>query len=118
VGTVVVWVALYGLASVGVTSAPPLLPTLSSTVLLLVVAGVLAARLRRVTLASTAPEELQLDALVTRANRRSRRVPSTGRYVLSLLAGAAVVAALTTPALAQTNAGAFAVPHGSLHSSH
>jgi hypothetical protein len=118
VGTVVVWVALYGLASVGVTSAPPLLPTLSSTVLLLVVAGVLAARLRRVTLASTAPEELQLDALVTRASRRSRRVPSTGRYVLSLLAGAAVVAALTTPALAQTNAGDFAVPHGSLHSGH
>jgi hypothetical protein len=38
--------------------------------------------------------------------------------VLTLLAGAAVVAAITTPALAQPNAGAFAVPHGSLHSSH
>jgi hypothetical protein len=116
VGAVVVWVGLYGLASLGVTTVPPFLPTLSST--LLVVAGVLARRLRRVTLASTAPDELELDALVTRASRRPRREPSTGRYVLTLLAGAAVVAAITTPALAQTNAGAFAVPHGSLHSSH
>ena len=91
---------------------------LHATVLLLIVAGVLARRLRRVTLASTAPDELELDALVTRASRRPRREPSTGRYVLTLLAGAAVVAAITTPALAQTNAGAFAVPHGSLHSSH
>lgn len=118
VGTVVVWVALYGLASLGVTTVPPFLPTLSSTVLLLIVAGVLARRLRRVTLASTAPDELELDALLTRASRRPRRDPSTGRYVLTLLAGAAVVAAITTPALDQTNAGAFAVPHGSLHSSH
>lgn len=118
VGTVVVWVALYGLASVGVTTVPPFLPTLSSTVLLLIVAGVLARRLRRITLASTAPDELELDALVTRASRRPRREPGTGRYVLTLLAGAAVVAALVTPALAQTSAGAFAVPHGSLHSGH
>lgn len=118
VGTVVVWVALYGLASLGVTTVPPFLPTLSSTVLLLIVAGVLARRLRRITLASTAPDEVELDALVTRASRLRRREPSTERYVLTLLAGAAVVAAITTPALAQTNAGAFAVPHGSLHSSH
>jgi hypothetical protein len=113
VGTVVVWVTLYGLASVGVTTVPPFLPTLSSTV-----AGVLARRLRRLTLASTAPEELELDELVAHRSRRPRRAPSTARYVLTLLAGAAVVAALTTPALAQTRAGEFAVPHGSLHSSH
>jgi hypothetical protein len=118
VGTVVVWVTLYGLASVGVTTVPPFLPTLSSTVLLLTVAGVLARRLRRLTLASTAPEELELDELVAHRSRRPHRAPSTGRYVLTLLAGAAVVAALTTPALAQTRAGEFAVPHGSLHSSH
>lgn len=118
VGTVVVWVALYGLASQGVTTVPPLLPTLSSTVLLLVVAAVLARRLRTLTLEETAPEELELDALVTPRSRRPHRAPSAGRYVLTLLAGAAVVAALTTPALAQTQAGAFAVPHGSLHSGH
>lgn len=118
VGTVVVWVALHGLASQGVTTVPPLLPTLSSTALLLVVAGVLARRLRRLTLEATAPDELELDALVTPRSRRPRRAPTTGRYVLTLLAGAAVVAALTTPALAQTQAGAFAVPHGSLHSGH
>ena len=48
-----------------------------------------------------------------------RRDPATppaplrpGRYLLGLGAGALVVAALTTPALAATEAGAAAVPHG------
>lgn len=35
-----------------------------------------------------------------------------GRYLLALGAGALVVAALTTPALAATEAGAAAIPHG------
>lgn len=35
-----------------------------------------------------------------------------GRYLIALGAGALVVAALTTPALAATEAGAAAVPHG------
>jgi hypothetical protein len=41
------------------------------------------------------------------------RAPSAGRYLVGLAVGAVVVAALTTPALANTEAGTFAVPHGS-----
>ena len=40
-----------------------------------------------------------------------------GRYLLALGAGALVVAALTTPALAATEAGAAAVPHGTVEPS-
>lgn len=38
--------------------------------------------------------------------------PKTGRYLLAALGGALVVGALTTPALAATEAGAVAQPHG------
>lgn len=38
--------------------------------------------------------------------------PSVARYVVGLGLGALVVAALTTPALAATDAGLFAQPHG------
>jgi hypothetical protein len=38
--------------------------------------------------------------------------PGVARYLLGLAAGALVVAALTTPALAATGAGGLAVPHG------
>jgi hypothetical protein len=48
--------------------------------------------------------------------RRARAEPESpmrpGRYLLALGAGALVVAALTTPALAATEAGDAAVPHG------
>jgi hypothetical protein len=44
--------------------------------------------------------------------------PSVGRYLLGVLAGACVVSALTTPALANTHAGQSAVPHGTLHGVH
>ncbi|MCU1534365.1 MAG: putative rane protein [Glaciihabitans sp.] len=44
--------------------------------------------------------------------RAAPRAPSAGRYLAGLAVGAAVVAALTTPALASTEAGRFAVPHG------
>ena len=59
-----------------------------------------------------------------------RRDPATppvplrpGRYLLSLGAGALVVATLTTPALAATEAGEVAIPHGTFdlpggHGSH
>jgi hypothetical protein len=43
----------------------------------------------------------------------SSRAGSDRAAVLGLLAGAALVAALTTPALAATEAGEHAVPHGS-----
>ncbi|MDQ1555082.1 MAG: hypothetical protein QOI02_84, partial [Actinomycetota bacterium] len=44
--------------------------------------------------------------------RAAPRAPSAARYLAGLAVGAAVVAALTTPALASTEAGRFAVPHG------
>jgi hypothetical protein len=51
---------------------------------------------------------------------RDRREPRPGRTIAGLLAGAAIVAALTTPALAATDAGEHAVPHGEMpgHSAH
>ena len=42
----------------------------------------------------------------------SPTAPGVARYLLGLAAGALVVAALTTPALAATEAGEYAVPHG------
>lgn len=106
VGAVIVWVALAALSSIGATTVPPLLPMVSSTILLLAIAGVLATRLRR---DASAPVD---------DGPTAHRRPGAGRYVLTLFAGAAIVAALTTPALAQTRAGAFAVPHGSHGSLH
>jgi len=58
-----------------------------------------------------------------RSPRRTSYEPSRqrpGRTILGLLAGAALVAGLTTPALALTDAGEHAVPHGEMtgHSGH
>jgi hypothetical protein len=39
--------------------------------------------------------------------------PQAGRYVLGLVFGALLVSGMVTPALAATNAGQYAVPHGS-----
>jgi len=41
-----------------------------------------------------------------------RALPNAPRYLLALTAGAVVVGAMTTPALAATEAGRFAQPHG------
>ena len=41
-------------------------------------------------------------------------LPRPGRTLVGLLAGAALVAGLTTPALAMTDAGEHAVPHGEM----
>lgn len=38
--------------------------------------------------------------------------PSAGRYLLALISGAVLLGALTTPALAATEAGRYAQPHG------
>lgn len=40
------------------------------------------------------------------------RTPTAGRYLLALTAGGLLVGALTTPALAATEAGHYAQPHG------
>ena len=41
----------------------------------------------------------------------ARGIPSVGRYLIAIVAGGLVVAAMTTPALAATQAGQFAQPH-------
>jgi len=77
----------------------PLLPMAIASILELFVAAVLATHLRR---ARNAGGTTTTPAL-----------PSAGRYLVGLLAGALVVGALTTPALAATEAGRYAQPHGS-----
>lgn len=63
-----------------------------------------------------------LRADARRAPRRTNyeSVQRPGRTLIGLLAGASLVAGLTTPALAMTSAGEQAVPHGTMvgHSGH
>ncbi|MEJ6490623.1 hypothetical protein PQI23_12920 [Leucobacter sp. USCH14] len=49
------------------------------------------------------------------APRRQRRA---GAFTIALVIEAMLVAAIATPALAASEAGEFAVPHGTLHSGH
>ncbi|GAA2180082.1 hypothetical protein GCM10009847_16610 [Leucobacter tardus] len=46
------------------------------------------------------------------------RAPRPGAFALSMTVAALVVSAVTTPALANTGPGEFAVPHGTLHQHH
>ena len=47
-----------------------------------------------------------------------RRAPRPGTFVLVLIAQSLVVAAVTTPALALSTPGEFALPHGEAHQGH
>lgn len=76
-----------------VTASLGLLPLAVSTLFELFIAIVLGIHLRRRPTAAPA-------------------VPGVGRYLIGLSIGALVVAALTTPALAATEAGQYAQPHG------
>lgn len=63
-----------------------------------------------------------LAALVLRSRRSEQRAPAghprPGAFALSMTVAALVVSAVTTPALANTGPGEFAVPHGTLHQHH
>lgn len=48
----------------------------------------------------------------TDAPRPAPPMPSAGRYLIALFAGALIAGGLTTPALAATQAGRYAQPHG------
>ena len=96
-------VALWGLdvtagialGSSSVTAALPLGPMAAASVLSLVIAFGLAVARRR-----------------SRSPRATASAARPGRYLLGMTAGAMLVAGLVTPALAGTNAGTEAVPHG------
>jgi hypothetical protein len=76
-----------------IASALPFFPLAVASLFELFIATVVAVHLRR-------------------ASEVSPVAPSVARYLLGLAAGALVVAALTTPALAATAAGSVAQPHG------
>jgi hypothetical protein len=111
------WAAMITAASVG--DAPDLLAPLpflamgSATLFNLYLACVLAVQLRR-----TARSSDPAAASPAGTARRGSTEPSVGRYLLGVLAGACVMSALTTPALANTHAGQSAVPHGTQHGVH
>jgi len=77
----------------GIAASVPFVPLAVATVFELFAATVLARHLRR-------------------DSRDERGIPSVGRYLTAIVAGGLVVAAMTTPALAATQAGQFAQPHG------
>lgn len=86
------------------------MPLVSSSIMLVAIAGVAAVTLRR---GARGVAERSTDA---EASARSA-VPA-GRALIGVVAGALLVSGLTTPALAQTNAGDYAVPHGEMTGQH
>ena len=117
------WVLVITAASVG--GAPELLSPLpflamgSATLFDLFLAGVLAVQRRRAMRAADPASPARNAYANSDAEANSGAAePSVGRYLLGVLAGACVVSALTTPALANTHAGQSAVPHGTLHGVH
>ncbi|QYH34936.1 hypothetical protein [Salinibacterium sp. M195] len=63
--------------------------------------------------------QLSVAGMLARQSRRLREgkraaasTPGAGRYLVALMVGALAVSALTTPALAATEAGIYAQPHG------
>ncbi|GAA1790325.1 hypothetical protein GCM10009748_26370 [Agromyces lapidis] len=96
--------------SLGVLGAPgALLATGAAAELGVAVLPMLAAGLFAIVVAVGAAVEIR------RLRRRRRTALPPRRPAIGLVAGAALVAALATPALAGTAAGELAVPHGELH---
>lgn len=77
------------------------LPLAATTLLGLIAAVSLGAQLRR-----------ERDGAAVAARDAPSQPEHAGRYLVGMLAGALVVAALVTPALAGTEAGLYAQPHG------
>jgi hypothetical protein len=89
---ILLWVALLVLAGANAVPGVRVLPMLAASMLDLAIA-------------------IAITVVLRRADRGSRPIAS-GRYLIALGIGALVVAAVTTPALAATEAGDVAVPHG------
>lgn len=106
---VILLVASAAIAATGSSTSidVPLLPLLAADLLVGIVALGAAGVLRSRRVPTTEPATSGRTRTATRA---------TGAvHVVGLLAGSALVAALATPALAATEAGSVAVPHGELH---
>ena len=102
VAPVIGWSLLVVLATLldtpEIASSLSLIPMLLATAFEIFVAGALSLYLRRTS-----------DGL---ADAAMRPAPPAGRYLLALFVGALITAGMTTPALAATEAGRFAQPHG------
>ena len=91
------------------------IPLVSSSVMLVAIAGAAALTLRR---AARDVRDAGSDVRGPDAGASARSSVPAGRTLIGVLAGALLVSALTTPALAQTKAGDYAVPHGEMTSHH
>jgi hypothetical protein len=97
IAPVALWALLIVAASLGLDGAGtwlPLVPMALASLFSLFIAITLSLQLRAGRADDTAP------------------APPAGRYLLALAAAAAIVGGLTTPALAASEAGLYAVPHG------
>ena len=102
IGPVIAWSMLVVTAilfdAAWLASFLPLVPMVIATVFELFAAAVLSLHLRRSRRSAAAAPAPPL--------------PSVGRYLLAVTVGGILVGALTTPALAATEAGKYAQPHG------
>ena len=89
-----------------VVSSLRFLPLSLAAVLEIFVAGAIAIHIRRSFVADSSRDASDARPADVATN------PPAGRYLLGLLVGSIAVASLTTPALAATQAGDYAVPHG------
>jgi hypothetical protein len=91
------------------------IPLVSSSIMLVAVAGAAAATMRG---AARTGDGRGAAGRVADAEASARSSAPAGRTLIGVVAGALLVSALTTPALAQTNAGDYAVPHGEMTGHH
>ncbi len=101
------------------------IPLMSSSLMLVAIAGAAAVTLRRAArtvagrkMAGRKMAGRRMDGRVADAEASARPSTPAGRTLIGVVAGALLVSALTTPALAQTNAGDYAVPHGEMTGHH
>ncbi len=96
------------------------IPLVSSSIMLVAVAGAAAATMRGAARTGDGRGAAGRGAAGRGADAESsaRSSAPAGRTLIGVVAGALLVSALTTPALAQTNAGDYAVPHGEMTGHH
>lgn len=96
------------------------IPLVSSSLMLLAIAAASSVRLRRGTrgIDDTGTDARGGDTRGGDGDASARPSAPVGRSLIGVVAGALLVSALTTPALAQTHAGDYAIPHGEMSGHH